>query len=243
MPSVQIPAGIAIDIPLLEPSSDFEAWSTTFEYIARRHHVWEYFVSKMELNESLKGIDLEDAEILHFRQAHKATDLLMGCISKVYYRQVMDCGENKNVHGAWQHLKSRFEPKCHPLIAAYNSFSAIRFDKAKGVGQFVLALSKAQKEIKAAKGDCPDSMVIAHIGKHVPRAYKGWVDKNINNVREIPQLVDLIASLVATDLNVSEKEASGAAGRKTKARFVSGYWSEDEDGKRFHQESEWEMSD
>ena len=54
----------------------------------------------------------------------------------------------------------------------------------------------------AAGGQCLESMVIARIGKSLPKEYNDWVVKNIKTAKVMPLISDLTVDLLATELLV-----------------------------------------
>ena len=238
MPVIPTSIGPGINIPTLQSTSNFSSWSRTFEGIARQQNLWGYFSGdetiqnepKKPTKPGKKEIEADpdvwkelmtqfkdDRDEWRYQKAEvaKALGLLTQCVSDSYHQQLFALGNKPKE--AWNFIKSQFsQPECQLLISAYDTFFSVYLNK-KNMVQYIDELKQAQQDIQAAKGQCPDSMVIARIGKTLPKEYNDWVVKNIKIAKEMPALTDLTASLLATESLVKSSQGP-KSNRPSKAK-------------------------
>ena len=219
MPTISTSIGSGISIPLLTSTSNFQSWSRTFEGIARWQNLWVYFSGtepilpepvKPRRNEAAPDADDWKEMVAEYKddrdewryqkkKVANALGLLKQCVHESYHQQQLFERGNDPV-AAWNFVKGEFAlPEWQLQMSAYEAFFKVYLSEGKLMIQYIDEFIQAQNDIKTANGACPDSMIIARMCSTLPAEYNHWVVKNIKTVKEMPELTDIIASLLATE--------------------------------------------
>ena len=206
----------AIDVgfPHLEGSLNFSTWLRDFQGTARSRGVWTLINGTEELDEKPTQEGTTEKAEAHYRfllvdwkeqqeRNRTALTLLLYAVTPSIRRRLYDYVQ---VHDAFAYLSTQYRLSNYRACQeALSRMDSIKITFNKSMSDFLDEIFQCQLDIKEAKGEYDDALILNKLARTLPREYDEFVQTNITLVNAQPLLDDITAKLLAIEPKMLER--------------------------------------